>query len=134
MTLYFADSWPRVVYAYDYAPATGTLSSRRVFATFPNDVKPDGLATDADGGVWVAVWDGWRIERYAPDGRRTRTIRLPVPRPTSVAFGGRDLRTLYITSGRARLDPESLAAAPLSGALFAIDAGVRGTPVSAFAG
>ena len=49
--LYFADSGPRVVYAYDYAPPTGTLSSRRIFATFPNDVKPDGLATDVDGGV-----------------------------------------------------------------------------------
>ena len=74
------------------------------------------------------MWDGWRIERYAPDGRRTRTIRLPVPRPTSIAFGGPDLKTLYITSGRARLDPESLAAAPLSGALL------RSMPESRHAG
>ena len=133
-TLYFADSDPRIVYAYDYALTAGTLSRRRVFATLPNDVKPDGLATDADGGLWVAVWDGWRIERYSPDGRHTRTIRLPVPRPTSVAFGGADLTTLYITTARVRLDPESLASAPQSGALFAIEAGVRGTPVSAFAG
>jgi sugar lactone lactonase YvrE/DNA-binding IclR family transcriptional regulator len=133
-TLYFADSGPRIVYAYDYAPATGGLSGRRVFATFASDVKPDGLATDIDGGLWVAVWDGWRIERYDANGRLARTVRLPVPRPTSVAFGGPELKTLYITSGRARLDPESLAAAPQSGALFAIDAGVRGAPVSAFAG
>ena len=133
-TLYFADSGPRVIYAYDYASGSGALGERRVFARFADDVKPDGLATDADGGVWVAVWDGWRVERYATDGRRTRSIRLPVPRPTSLAFGGQDLATLYITSARARLDPESLAAAPHSGALFAVDAGVRGAPVSVFAG
>jgi sugar lactone lactonase YvrE/DNA-binding IclR family transcriptional regulator len=133
-TLYFADSGPRIVYAYDYAQATGKVSGRRVFATFADDVKPDGLATDVDGSLWIAVWDGWRVERYSSDGRLTRTIRLPVPRPTSVAFGGADLKTLYITTARARLDPESLAAAPLSGALFAIDAGIRGTAVSVFAG
>jgi sugar lactone lactonase YvrE/DNA-binding IclR family transcriptional regulator len=130
-TMYFADSAHRVVYAYDYGDALG---ARRVFARFDDDVKPDGLATDADGGVWVAVWDGWRIERYAPDGRRTRTIRLPVPRPTSLAFGGPALTTLFVTSARARLDSESLTAAPASGALFAIDATVAGVPVSLFGG
>ena len=133
-TMYFADSAHRVVHAYDYALASGRVARRRVFATFAEDVKPDGLAVDAQGGVWVAVWDGWRIERYAPDGRRSRTIRLPVPRPTSLAFGNADLRTLYVTSARVRLDPESLDAAPDSGALFAVDAGFAGTPVSAFAG
>ena len=133
-TLYFADSGHRVIYAYEYATDRDGIGPRRPFARFDSDVKPDGLATDAEGGVWVAVWDGWRIERYAADGRRTRTIRLPVPRPTSLAFGGHDLSTLYITSARARLDPESLAGAPASGALFAIDAGVAGAPVSLFAG
>ena len=132
-TLYFADSGPRTIYAYDYE-TSGEVRRRRVFATLPAGVKPDGLATDSDGGLWVAVWDGWRLERYAADGRHTRTIRLPVPRPTSIAFGGADLSTLYVTSARARLDPESLADAPQSGALFSIDAGVRGVPVAAFAG
>jgi sugar lactone lactonase YvrE len=99
-----------------------------------DDVKPDGLATDADGCLWIAVWDGWRVERYAPDGRCVKTIKLPVPRPTSLAFGGKDLATLYVTSARARLDPESLESAPLSGALFAVEAGVRGLAVAPFGG
>ncbi|MEO8487752.1 MAG: SMP-30/gluconolactonase/LRE family protein, partial [Betaproteobacteria bacterium] len=106
----------------------------RRFAVLPDGVKPDGLATDAEGGVWIAVWDGWRVERYSPEGRCTKTIRLPVPRPTSVAFGGKNLATLYVTSARARLDADSLADAPLSGALFAVDAGVRGMPVALFGG
>ncbi len=133
-TLYFADSGHRVIYAYDYPSGSGTPVNRRVFASFSPDVKPDGLASDVDGGVWVAVWDGWRVQRHAPDGRVTRTIRLPVPRPTSVAFGGPDLATLYVTSARGRLDAESLAEAPQSGALFSVDPGVRGVSVSAFAG
>jgi sugar lactone lactonase YvrE/DNA-binding IclR family transcriptional regulator len=133
-TLYFADSAHRTVYAYDYDVSRGTVGARRRFVTLPDDVKPDGLAVDADGGVWIAAWDGWRVERRAPDGTLAKTIRLPVPRPTSLAFGGRNLATLYVTSARARLDADSLAQAPLSGSLFAVDAGVRGAPVSAFAG
>jgi sugar lactone lactonase YvrE len=61
-------------------------------------------------------------------------VRLPVPRPTSLAFGGRRLETLYVTSARVRLDADSLAAAPLSGALFAVETGARGAPVGLFAG
>lgn len=133
-TLWFADSGHRAIYAYDYDVARGRVSNRRRFAAFAEDVKPDGLAADADGGLWVAVWDGWRVERYTSDGRLAKTIRLPVPRPTSLAFGGDDLATLYVTSARARLDPESLESAPLSGALFAVDAGVRGLAVAPFGG
>jgi sugar lactone lactonase YvrE/DNA-binding IclR family transcriptional regulator len=131
-TLYFADSAHRAVYAYDYDLATGLVARRRRFVEFAEGVKPDGLAVDAEGHVWIAVWDGWRVERHDTRGRLVRTVNLPVPRPTSLAFGGEDLATLYVTSGRARLDPESLAQAPLSGALFAFDAGVRGVPVAAF--
>jgi len=133
-TLWFADSGPRVVYAYDVDPVRGTVGNRRLFAQWEEGVKPDGLAADADGGVWVAVWDGWRVERYDAAGRRTRVVRLPVPRPTSLAFGGRRLETLYVTSARVRLDADSLAAAPLSGALFAVETGARGAPVGLFAG
>ncbi|MDH5286661.1 MAG: SMP-30/gluconolactonase/LRE family protein, partial [Betaproteobacteria bacterium] len=116
-TLYFAESAQRAILAYDL-DARGNARGRRTFATFPEGVKPDGIAVDAEGGVWVALWDGWRVERLSPEGRLSRTLRLPVPRPTSVAFGGAALDRLYVTSARVRLDPDSLAAAPLSGALF----------------
>jgi len=133
-TLWFADSGHRAIYAYDYHVARGTVANRRRFVAFADGVKPDGLAADADGGLWVAVWDGWRVERYTADGRLAKTIRLPVPRPTSLAFGGEGLATLYVTSARARLDPESLESAPLSGALFAVEAGVQGLAVAPFGG
>jgi sugar lactone lactonase YvrE len=132
-TLYFAESAQRAILAYD-VDARGNVKGRRAFATFPEGVKPDGIAVDAGGGVWVALWDGWRVERLSAEGRVTKSILLPVPRPTSVAFGGAALDTLYVTSARVRLDPGSLAAAPLSGALFAVDAKFRGAPVGMFGG
>lgn len=133
-TLYFAESAGRTLFAYDVEPRKGSVSRRRAFVTWPEGVKPDGVAVDEEGGVWVAIWDGWRVERYAPDGKLARTVRLPVPRPTSLAFGGRTLETLYVTTARVRLGPEALAAAPLSGSVFEIAPGVRGMAVALFGG
>jgi len=133
-TLYFTESAGRTVFAYDLDPKRGTVARRRTFAAWPEGVKPDGLAVDAEGSVWIAIWDGWRIERWSPEGTLQRTVRLPVPRPTSVAFGGRDLATLYITTARLRLATDALTQAPLSGGLFELATGVRGTPVGLFAG
>jgi sugar lactone lactonase YvrE len=94
---------------------------------------PDGLAVDSEGGVWIALWDGWRVARYAPDGRLDREIHLPVPRPTSCCFGGAGLATLYVTSARVRLSAAQLAEAPLSGSVFALDpGGARGLPEFSF--
>ncbi len=131
-TLYFTESAGRVVYAYDVDVRRGRVSRRRSFAVWPEGVKPDGLAVDDQGGVWVAIWDGWRVERWSPEGALTHTLRLPVPRPTSVAFGGRDLATLYITSARVRLAGDVLARAPLSGSVFECRPGAKGTPVALF--
>ena len=95
---------------------------------------PDGLTVDAEGHVWSAHWDGWCITRYDPDGKVDRVINLPVPRPTSCVFGGPDFGTLYVTSARIRLSAQQLAEAPLSGGVFALQAGVRGLPETPFAG
>ena len=70
---------------------------------------PDGMTVDAEGFLWNAHWDGWRVTRYAPDGRIDRVITLPVPRPTAPAFGGEDLTTLYITSATGGLSDAQLA-------------------------
>lgn len=134
-TFYFADSVPGRIYAYDFDLTGGTIDNRRVFAEVnPSEGRPDGLAVDSEGYVWCAIWDGWCVRRYAPDGRVDREIRLPVPRPTSVAFGGEDLKTIFITTARIRLPSRVLAEAPFSGGLFAIPAPVAGLPVSEFAG
>jgi len=133
-TLYFTESAGRIVFAYDLDAKRGTVSRRRTFATWPEGVKPDGLAVDALGNVWIAIWDGWRVERWSAAGTLQKTLRLPVPRPTSVAFGGRDLATLYVTTARVRLPNEALARAPLSGALFEFTPDVPGATVGLFAG
>ncbi|WP_233256185.1 SMP-30/gluconolactonase/LRE family protein [Falsiroseomonas bella] len=131
---YFTDTGTRTVYAYDYDLATGAATSKRPFVTFAGPAKPDGLAVDAEGFVWIALWDGWGVARHAPDGTLDRFVSLPVPRPSSVCFGGKDLRTLFVTSARVRLSAAQLAEAPLSGSVFAFEPGVAGAPVGAFGG
>jgi sugar lactone lactonase YvrE len=132
-TFYFADTALHTVYAYDFDLDAGTISNRRVFLHFSREQgRPDGMAVDCEGFLWVALWDGWRIARYAPDGRLDREIDLPVPRPSSCCFGGPDLKTLYITSARVRLSRQNLEEAPLSGGLFALDVDVAGQPVTEF--
>lgn len=132
---YFTDTGTRTIWAYDYDLSTGAASNRRVFASYAEGAaKPDGLAVDAEGFVWTALWDGWGVARHAPDGRLDRFVSLPVPRPTSVAFGGEALRTLFVTSARVRLSAAQLAEAPLSGSVFAFEPGVAGLPVGDFAG
>ena len=132
-TFYFVDTIPGRIYAYDFDLSSGDLCNKRAFATVPEeDGRPDGLCIDADGGVWCAIWDGWRVNRYAPDGRLDRVLDLPVPRPTSVAFGGGDLRTLYITSARTRLPATTLTEAPLSGGVFCCQPGPSGLPAGRF--
>lgn len=134
-TFYFVDTVPGLIHAYDCDPVTGALGARRDFVRIPlNEGRPDGLAVDAEGGVWCAIWDGWCLRRYLPDGRLDRIIDLAVPRPTSVAFGGPDLATLFITSARTRLPASTLSEAPLSGGLFSCRPGVAGVPVAAFGG
>jgi L-arabinonolactonase len=133
--LYTADSWTREIHAYDFDIRTGTISNRRVFARFPEDKGiPDGATVDVEGYLWIAHFDGWRVTRFAPDGRIDRVIEMPVPRPTSCAFGGPDLDVLYVTSACFNLSPETLAKAPLSGAIFALDVGTRGLIEPRFAG
>lgn len=118
--LYFVDTVPGIIYAYDCDPGTGTLGKRRVFARVARDAgRPDGLTVDMDGGVWCAIWDGWCLHRYDPNGKLDQVVDLPVPRPTSVAFGGADMRTLFVTSARTRLPATTLAETPLSGGIFA---------------
>jgi len=132
---WFTDTLDQQISVFDYDHASGNISNRQVFAqTTGTDYSPDGGTMDAEGYLWVAMWDGWKIVRFAPDGRIDREIRLPVSKPTSCMFGGPDLRTLYVTSAVWDLTGEALAAQPLAGGLFAVDTGVSGLPESRFRG
>jgi len=130
-TLYFVDMMPGDILAYDFDGGSGRVSNRRVFVHFDgSEGLPDGLCTDAQGGVWVAHWDGGCLTRYDAQGKRTHKVTLPAPRVTCPIFGGPRLATLYVTtSGDGVMDK-----APLSGSLFAVDAPVLGLPVPAFVG
>lgn len=133
-TVYISDSVGHQILAYDLAPGDVRPRRRRIFAAMLADEGfPDGLAVDSEGFLWCCHWDGWRVTRFAPDGKRDRVILLPVPRVTACAFGGPNLKTLFITTAAQDLDPAVLAAAPLSGGLFAIDAGVAGLAETPFA-
>lgn len=130
-TLYLADSKRQTMFAHQ----VDDLSKVREFAdTRGQAATPDGSAVDADGYLWNAQWGGWRIVRYAPDGRIDRIVEVPVQQPTSCAFGGPDLATLYVTSAREGLDAAALAKQPLAGGLFACEPGVKGLPLPLFEG
>ncbi|MDW3213870.1 MAG: SMP-30/gluconolactonase/LRE family protein [Ilumatobacteraceae bacterium] len=96
------------------------------------DAIPDGLSVDAEGAVWVALWDGGAIHRYTPDGRLDRVVEVPGGFITSCAFGGPDLTTLFITSARGGLPDEQLREQPHAGALFALDVGIAGRGYTPF--
>lgn len=134
-TMYFTDTNLRTIYAYDFDLKSGVIANRRPLIEVPaGEGKPDGMTVDAEGYLWVAMWDGWSVRRYAPDGRLDRIVELPVPRPSSCCFGGPDYRTLFITSARIRLGERALIEAPLSGGVFAFEPGVAGLPSGLFAG
>jgi xylono-1,5-lactonase len=117
-TLFHTDSPLRTIYAFDVSPE-GELSKKRVWAKFADDEGyPDGMTTDADGLVWVAHWGGSRVTQRDASGRVLQTVALPVPHVTNVAFGGKDLTDLYVSTARTGMSPPALAAAPLSGGLF----------------
>jgi sugar lactone lactonase YvrE len=133
--MYFVDSTTQRVDVLDYDLHTGAAGNRRPFASVdPAHGLPDGLAVDSEGGVWLCLFGGGAIRRHGPGGTLDEEIRLPVTNPTCPAFGGPDLRTLYVTSARHRLTDEQLAAEPQAGALLALDPGVAGLPLNRFAG
>jgi D-xylonolactonase len=133
-TMYHTDSALQRVYAFDLA-ADGSATNRRVFAQFGDgDGYPDGMTVDAQDCVWIAFWDGWCVRRLSPAGERIAELKVPVQRPTSVAFGGPDLGRLYITSARRDLTTEELIAQPQAGGLFVTVPGVRGVAEPLFAG
>ena len=133
--LYFADSFRRAIWAFDFEIDAGAISNRRVFADLASHRgAPDGSCVDAQGFLWNAEFGGHCVTRYAPDGRVDRTIELPVTNPTCCCFGGPNLDTLYVTSSTHRHTAAEREAEPYGGGLLAIDVGVRGLPEAAFGG
>ena len=111
---------------FDFDLERGSATSRRPFIRFDESFGvPDGMTVDAEGGLWVAFYDGWAVRRFTPDGTLDRTVELPAARTTSCCFGGPGLDQLYVTSARDGLSQSQLAEQPHAGALFVIEPGVE---------
>ena len=133
-TMYYIDTKRSRVDAFRYDVGSGEIGDRRTWVEIPPQLgSPDGMAIDVEGGLWVAVWGGWAVQRYV-DGRLDRVVRLPVAEASSCAFGGPDLDVLYITTARDELNEEERRAQPLAGSLFRADPGVRGAAIPEYAG
>ncbi|CAM5379073.1 SMP-30/gluconolactonase/LRE family protein OS=Streptomyces alboniger OX=132473 GN=CP975_30080 PE=3 SV=1 [Streptomyces alboniger] len=127
--MYYIDSPTRRVDVFDFTD--GRTGERRTLVEIEDGAGfPDGLTVDADGCVWVALWDGAAVRRYTPAGELDRVIELPTPRVTACAFGGPDLTDLYITTARVGLETPH----PLAGSLLVIPGAGKGLPQPAFAG
>jgi sugar lactone lactonase YvrE len=132
-TMFHADTTTHRIDCYDFDVATGEHSNRRTILTFPTDKtapdyggRPDGATIDSEGMYWVAMFEGGRVLRISPTGEILREIKLPVRCPTSVCFGGPDLRTLYITSASQGRSSEEIAQYPHTGKVLSVRLDVAG--------
>lgn len=133
-TLYHTSSATREIFAFDLA-ADGTLSNKRLFLRFQEpDGYPDGMTTDAEGGLWVAHWSGWRVSRFHPDGALDRYLSLPVARVTSLTFAGPELDRLFVTTASSGATENERRNQPLAGGLFDLNPGAIGLPTYKFEG
>ena len=133
--MYFTDSRAHTIYTYEFDLASGAIANRQVFVRIdePEGAVPDGLTVDAEGYVWSALWNGWRVVRFDPQGKIERQLNVPVQRVTACTFAGPDLDTLYITTAWNDLTLAERAAQSQAGDLFMAHPGVRGQPESLFA-
>ena len=131
-TMYYVDSRPGVIWAFDYDVSTGTPGNRRV--VLEPGGTPDGLAMDADDNLWVAFFGEGQVRCIDGAGTVLEVVDVPVPNPTCPEFAGPDLDLLVIAPARYRLTPEQRADSPESGALFCVRPGVRGRSATRWAG
>jgi D-xylonolactonase len=133
-TLYFNDTVQGQVLVYDFDATAGRVTHRRPWLHFASgDGVPDGMCTDAAGRVWIAHWGGGCVSCHDPDSAAELCrITLPASQITSCAFGGPDLRTLFVTSAATGLNPAARAEQPLAGGLFAVELDCAGQPAHLF--
>jgi Gluconolactonase len=133
-TFYYADTPTHSIQQCDYDVESGVVSNCRLFHQFPmGNGRPDGASVDSEGCYWSALYEGGRVVRLSPKGDILKEIAVPARCPTMVAFGGEDLRTLFITSVGAR-PAEELEQYPDSGSLFSVRVDVPGLPEQKFGG
>ena len=131
--MYFIDSPTKRVDSFDFDIESGELRNRRPFVLLSDlDAFPDGLTTDEDGGVWVALFGGGEVRRFDSQGTLTHIVEIPVKQVTSCCFGGGDMSDLYITTAQNGMDSDSLIREPLAGSLFRAKTVFKGSKSNRF--
>jgi sugar lactone lactonase YvrE len=135
-TMYLSDSGTGLVDAFDFDGSSGAMGARRTLVRIDQSgIAPDGLTVDEQGDIWVALYGGWSVKRYGPEGSLRATVDIPAAQATSCAFGGGDRRTLFVTTGRERLDEAALERQPDAGRVFSVTGlGARGPGCSQYRG
>ncbi len=132
-TFYLTDSPRQMIYAYDFDRESGRIGDRRIHIDLTGaDFFPDGAAIDRDGCIWSAMWNGWCVIQFDPDGKEIQRIPVPVSNPTSCTFGGEDLSTLYITSAAVGLSQAEIETSFHAGDVFALRTDTVGLPAHSF--
>jgi sugar lactone lactonase YvrE len=132
-TMYFIDSGPRLIRAFDFDDRVGEISNERVLVAVDASVgAPDGLTIDAAGDLWVAVYDGGRVQRYTPDGTLREEHVVPAAQTTSCAFGGPGLHRLYVTTATEDWSDAERLAEPTAGVVYHLDTNATGRPADPF--
>lgn len=127
--LYLVNSGERTIWRFPLGDAP-TLGKGELFLRLtPTEGHPDGVIVDSEGCLWVALWDGWGLRRYAPNGTLLLHVPLPCARVTKLALGGPDLRTAFVTTARIGLTEAELTRQPLAGSLFTFTAPAPGVPL-----
>lgn len=135
-TMYYVDSAPNTITAFEYDKATGSISKGRIVVKVPDDMgSPDGMAIDTQGQLWVAHWGYGAVVCWCPKtGEKISEIAVPASQVTACAFGGEDFKTLYITTARTGLSDERLEEEPLAGGLFCVQTEVTGLATYRYGG
>ncbi len=133
---YYIDTPTRQVRAFDYDLDTGELSNPRIAVEIPEALGwPDGMTSDMEGRLWIALWGGSKIARWNPlNGRLEAQVAIPSLHTSSCVFGGARRDILYVTSARVGMGKSALEKYPLSGGVFQIQTQTQGTPTFEFAG
>ncbi len=135
-TLYYIDTPTREVKAFDYDLEAGMIANPRVAIRVPESLGwPDGMTSDIQGNLWIAMWGGAQVTKWNPNtGQLLEQFPIPAKNVSSCTFGGKNMNELYITSARKGLDEATLKEYPLTGGLFRLETKVEGMPTFEFAG
>ncbi|TKB43066.1 SMP-30/gluconolactonase/LRE family protein [Thalassotalea mangrovi] len=132
---YIIETVSQILYRYDFDLATGEITNKSVFIDFNGEQgKPDGMCVDAQGNLWIAMWDGWQVLCYSHEGKLLGSVPVPMPRPTCVTFGGRDLDTLFISTASYGLSEKDYQQMPWAGSILCGKPGVQGIASHPFKG